>query len=538
MTPCRFGGHIFNLNFSITKIIFHFPFQSYKQFAGFTSKTVKCMWEQYDRSPDVEVTPEAYQRVAEDVTYKIWELANSIKTFSTNSSGTVTVDLVNEVLKDANVDPVLGASFSFWDRIEVEGTYFFNYDEVVDLQEEYTKDIAIEEHGPLALSTAWYGEPNRQQELLEFYGNIIDAIYFGSDELQEMAFEIVSGNPHTALITKMLLAKVIEMLAFEYSDTTLQRSLKLLNSLTMNPTTRSGLFDEELNQLGHIFEGLLIGAPNEIGFGQPTEAGYPVKMELQTVDDTMCGTFQTETLQHVQGDLMEMKTEPDYPNFSQIKKECEDFLMMMDTNVMSIKKEEGQVEQGNAQLLSGIDELPLYSSGGQMQVEQQELADDVSIRISEVSSEPPDKNDKDVQTKILTLNCDLRFIEDLCHTIGLCASQWGRVEQQLAYLLSKRLEAFFSSRSFLNLLDFEFIYRMVNGLWSLGDYAFREVTPYLEKLEPGMCPDYLITVFNRGAIYLKGRSDIFFYEWMSELCGDSLLPFMVFYPSKYKTFRS
>lgn len=50
--------------------------KTYKQFAGFTSKTIKCMWEQYDRSPDVEVLPDAYQRVAEDATYKIWELVN------------------------------------------------------------------------------------------------------------------------------------------------------------------------------------------------------------------------------------------------------------------------------------------------------------------------------------------------------------------------------------------------------------------------------------------------------------------------------
>lgn len=437
------------------------------------------------------------------------------------------------------MDPVLGASSNFWDRIEVEGTYFFNYDEVVDLQEEYTIDRSVVERGPLVLNAGWYGEPNRQQEFLELYGNVIDGIYFGDIELQDLALEIVANSPHIASITKMLLTKIIEMLAFEYSDNTLLRSLKLLNSLVTNPVTQTGNYDEELDHIGHIFEGLLIGTSSEIGYGQEaaTAASYPVKMELQAVDDTLCGTFQTETLQHVQENLMEMKTEPDYPNYSQIKKECEDFLMMMDSNVMSIKKEEGQVEQGNAQLLSGIDELPIYSSTGQMQVEQPEIADDVSIRISEVSSEP-DVTEKldNPQTKLLTLNCDLRFMEELCKTFGLCSSHWGRVEQQLTYLLSKRLEVFFTNRNCFTLIDMEFIYRIMSGLWSLGDYAFREILPYLEKLDPLICPDYLINIFNRGAIYLKGRNDIFFYEWLSELCGDSLLPFMIFYPHQIQKY--
>lgn len=157
------------------------------------------MWEQHERSNETEVSPEAIQKVSEDVTYKLWEVMNvsssvslsaisllyimlphhifqSIKTFATKSSGRVTVDLVNDVLKDCNVDPIVGASSSFWDRIEYDGTYFFNYDEVIDLQEEYSKDIVVEEPGPVCLNVGWLGEPNMQQELIEFYGNLVDGM--------------------------------------------------------------------------------------------------------------------------------------------------------------------------------------------------------------------------------------------------------------------------------------------------------------------------------------------------------------------------
>lgn len=36
---------------------------------------MKCIWEQFDNS-ETEVNPEVYGRLAEDATYKLWELCN------------------------------------------------------------------------------------------------------------------------------------------------------------------------------------------------------------------------------------------------------------------------------------------------------------------------------------------------------------------------------------------------------------------------------------------------------------------------------
>lgn len=35
-----------------------------------------------------------------------------------------------------------------------------------------------------------------------------------------------------------------------------------------------------------------------------------------------------------------------------------------------------------------------------------------------------------------------------------------------------------------------------------------------------------------SAIYLRGGKDIFFYEFLQEICGDKLAPFIVHYSSK------
>jgi len=33
-------------------------------------------------------------------------------------------------------------------------------------------------------------------------------------------------------------------------------------------------------------------------------------------------------------------------------------------------------------------------------------------------------------------------------------------------------------------------------------------------------------------MYIKGKSDIFFYEWLYDLCGDGLQPFMIYYTGR------
>lgn len=38
-----------------------------------------------------------------------------------------------------------------------------------------------------------------------------------------------------------------------------------------------------------------------------------------------------------------------------------------------------------------------------------------------------------------------------------------------------------------------------------------------------------------AAIYLRGKNDIFFYEFLYDICGDKLLPFMLYYASKFIT---
>lgn len=141
----------------------------------------------------MDCTEDVYQRVAEDVTYKLWELGNvyktgfnlnfltnlipfqAIKVYSRHAGGDhVTVDLVNEVLKDMNINPVLGANSSNWDTIECYGNYYFNSDRSVYLREEYLQEYHLEQPGPSAVTSSWVVEDQISDDLLDLFDKLCD----------------------------------------------------------------------------------------------------------------------------------------------------------------------------------------------------------------------------------------------------------------------------------------------------------------------------------------------------------------------------
>lgn len=120
-----------------------------KTYVGISANSVRCIWEQYD-SNETEINVDILPVLAEDASYRLWELGNvclihnfaqhldeviqfvfifqNLKTFTRHSGGKLTTDIVNDVLKDCNVPPVIGARAgnSEWSRIEYDGTFFFH----------------------------------------------------------------------------------------------------------------------------------------------------------------------------------------------------------------------------------------------------------------------------------------------------------------------------------------------------------------------------------------------------------------------------
>lgn len=51
----------------------------------------------------------------------------NLKTSARHSGGKLTVDLANEVLRDADVTPIIGVGNDNWDHIKYDSTYYFPF---------------------------------------------------------------------------------------------------------------------------------------------------------------------------------------------------------------------------------------------------------------------------------------------------------------------------------------------------------------------------------------------------------------------------
>ncbi|XP_055591721.1 uncharacterized protein LOC129743658 [Uranotaenia lowii] len=582
---------------------------SYKSFAGFSSRSVKTIWEQHDKQ-ETEVSSDVYTKLAEDTTYKLWELANNIKTYSRHSSGKVTYDLVNQVLKDCDVPPIVGANNEPWDRIEYDGVYFFNSDEVLDLREEYIKDVTMEQSNIPVLTTSWMSESAIAEDLVELYNNLCDAIYIGDEDCFEEAINILIYNPHVPSLMKLFLTKAIEMLGFEYTETTLSRSLQFLEALVRNNHMSHSDLTLELSLLSQIFVNLLLGPPNlvsnkilaatpmnidlqpqslgsqlqqphsinqngtesSLGSGPPSQStmdqsmgfNHSTMVPMNILENNLPGPSEdsnnsnSNVTEELLRSIENIKEGPDGIDINNIKDEYEALFSM----VQGLGKQEAGEEPGdivdNFQIKSEFNN-EFNSSGTSFIVQQNEPSlmstegnfdikheveekikpepimiedpdENVSLQMSEsTTGEVNNHNSTTLESEnIITMICNDYLVDSVSRVIGLCCGKWGFVEQECTFLLVERLQRFFDDKKTI-IIDYNWLSRALRALWSVGEFAFRELIPYLEQINPDMVPDFIHPYFNMAGIFLHGKGDIFLYEYLSEICGDGLIPFMFQY---------
>lgn len=586
---------------------------SYKSYAGFSSRSVRTIWEQHDKQ-ETEVVPDVYTKLAEDTTYKLWEMANSIKTYSRHSSGKITYDLVNEVLKDCDVPPIVGANNEPWDKIEYDGVYFFNSDEVLDLREEYIKDVTMEQSNIPVLSTSWMAESAIAEDLIELYNNVCDAVYIGDEQCFEEAIEILTNNPHVPSLMKLLLTKAIEMLGFEYTESTLTRSLQFLEALVRNYHMSHSDLTLELSLLSQIFVNLLLGPINfvhtkfipaqpmsldlqphsqasqhqqplsivqngtesSLGSGPPSQNNmdqlqsgfsHSAMVPMNILENNLPGPSEdsnnsnSNATEELLRSIENIKEGPDGIDINNIKDEYEALFSMVqgmgkqeageenehisEGNGFQIKTEfnneydtstQNFMIQPNGQSLLGESDLNFEIKQETVDKLKQEppLVEDpdenLSLQMSEsTNGEIINPNSTTLESEnITTLICNDYLVDEVCRVIGLCSSKWGFVEQECTFLLVERLQRYFDDKK-PSSIDYNWLLRMLRGLWSVGEFAFREMSPYFEKINPDNVPEFVNPHMNSVGIFLRGKSDIFLHEYINEICGDGLFPFVFQY---------
>lgn len=201
----------------------------------------------------------------------------------------MSVDLVNTVLKDSNVPPILGANDSQWDRIEYDRSYYFPSDEIVDLSTEYSKDIIADDCGDVRLYTMWMSSLESPGPLKNFAEKLCNGIFNGLTDCVDYALEITENDPNIGCIVKLLLHSCCEQLMKDYSSDLLKRVIKFISAMTFNPYTRDGNIDGNLIVLAQLLLCVILG-PNKINIPKMNErkrikTEYRLNASLQNSKD-------------------------------------------------------------------------------------------------------------------------------------------------------------------------------------------------------------------------------------------------------------
>ncbi|XP_055381234.1 uncharacterized protein LOC129611855 [Condylostylus longicornis] len=595
-------------------------FNGNNRMSAFTAKSIKNFWEQYN-THEVDVMPEVFSRLAEDATYKVCELVQNIKIYARHSGGKVTYDLVNEVLKDSDVQPILGAGEMDFEKIEHEGTsYYFDNDNILELRDEYLKEYETKCAIKSEISGSWVLDKKHSKLLMDFTFCLNKAIFLGDNDAYKFGLDAAAFAPQIGCCLGLLFRKCIEMLAFDQKFGIVERCLKYLQALSINIFARDALVRQHLFHLSEIIVCLLLGTLKSI---QPSikkepklekkEASFEiVKNYLENSDTDIkkevvaLNPVDVDDIRQEYEALFQMmerdgfQERPD--NFEEvgnveyirptvdicdgIKVEQDIELEPIQQHQQPISSDQTQSQMSVNQIQSqqhikveqsigmdqtqppiGIDQTPHNISIEQSQqqialdqAQQQQINEDLlqnqPISIDQMSQETlnyqildepftivneehivPEQTTDEMIAEAISLQfspyqakmVDFQNVDIVCDTLGNLGSQYGYFQTECIYLIQKRMEKFFAIKEVFNDNDYQYISRCFRGLIALGEAGIREILPFLEKINPDLINECYLNDFSLAAVFLRGPIDIFFYEWLVELCRDKLQPFMVFH---------
>ncbi|KAH8409510.1 hypothetical protein KR222_007368 [Zaprionus bogoriensis] len=469
----------------------------HKSYAGFDPRSIKIFWEQHDQT-DVELSQDVCARLAEDASYKVWELINNVKVYSRHSGGVVTYDLVNEVLKDADVPPMLGAMDSDWDCIDYDGSYFFHSDKIFELRDEFQKEIFLSQPLDVDFSCICPIEDKNSEHLKQFVQSLVTgkpcstrqscrvlnspltsatAAIFGETKARNIAISEAFQTPVMGSCYRVIVSKLLQLLAFRQHDQLSQRCWRLLRACNYNALANHINCRTEYFHLAEVLVSQLMAPYETIKVPEAPTSQH--KMELEEGKGLPPGTEQYSS----QVAELEQQAPAAAPEAAYTGDASQE------ETIYKLEEESNDEVQQEPQQLSSYFASPVGNA----------------------------------------------FVDELCETIGQLAAQSGYLHAECLFLIKRRLDRFFEGREVCSERDFRYISRAVRGLIALGEYAFREFIPYIYKLNVNDIPDSLWRDLAPAAIFLAGRDDIHLYEWLEHGCGaGALQPFLVHFASAYE----
>lgn len=425
-----------------------------------------------------------FQRLAEDATYKVMELINNIKNYSKHSGGRATFDLTNEVLKDSNCMPIISADNNQeWNSIEDDHkqNIFFTNDESLDLACEFNRHITEENvTGPVFLTTSYLLDEKIDEDYMDFYYNICDSVFTGDEDCIDFALKILSESPHVAGLVKHFLVKWIDMIAVRYSNNTLDRSIRFLQAIIQNPCTGNSDMNSELKHICQLLVNLLVGSLAD-EHDEIRENGHDNELEPDSYSTYVSNFVSSETYNGMIDQNNGITSLDEISSDSNIKA-FDDHIAVMDTFTMPASDNSKSGRSLRDELLDG------FITNDSIRVK---MENDDTTKDSNSSKSLEGKNDMEDDFNALlstncasTLKCENYHVESICELMGMCAAKWSGVEHYLTILIISEVENLFKIiKKVKSNEDFELFGRIAKAMWSIGEFAFRELLAFFDRTE-------------------------------------------------------
>ncbi|XP_034489443.1 uncharacterized protein LOC117793268, partial [Drosophila innubila] len=379
----------------------------HKTYAGFDPRSIKIFWEQHDQT-DVELSQDVCARLAEDASYKIWELINNVKIYSRHSGGVVTYDLVNEVLRDADVPPMLGAMDSDWDCIDYDGSYFFHSDKIFELRDEFQKDISLSLPNDVDFNCSCPIEEKNTEQLKQYVQSLVTAAIFGESSARNVAISQAFQTPVMGSCYRVIVSKMLQLLAFRQHDQLSQRCWRLLRACNYNGQANHISCRQEYFHLAEVLISQLM-APYEtikVAEGRAQSQNVQVKMELEEELKLETGLAGEQYANNAQEPVQQ------------------------------------QQEQPSEQAQQPPPEIPFTSDASQEQTIYKLQLDDASND----AVDPQVQQEPQQLSSYFATPVGNSFVDELCETIGQLAAQSGYLHAECLFLIKRRLARFFEGR--------------------------------------------------------------------------------------------
>lgn len=360
----------------------------------------------------------------------------------------MTFDITNEVLKDSNCAPIVGSDDQpTWETVEDDHkqSIFFNRDETLDLTDEFDRHITQENvNGPVFLTTSFLLDEKIDEDYIEFYNSICDSVFTGDEECEEEALNILSSSSHIAGLVKHFLIKWVDMIAVNYSNNILNRSIKFLLAIIRNPYTCNSDMNIELKHVCQLLVNLLVGSIND----EIRENGHDNEMEpevseystydsnIVSYDNNINGMNINNIIDNNNGmNIDEMSSDSNMKAFEESNGVLmENFSMESEKVGRTIKDE----------LTEGFETRSEASSKLKLENHEDTSKDSASSRSLTGRNDIEDEFNALLSTNCAsTMKCDDSYVDATCEMIGMCASKWSGVENYLTILMISEVENFF-----------------------------------------------------------------------------------------------